>query len=874
MSSSDQASVNTSGTGESKKESIFRKLRENVDHVQSGISRLGVSVATTWNPNHRHDEEWEKEIDAKLEATRDSHRFRSFAPDRPGNLVKWHIDGHDYFWALSEIIDSATESIMILDWWLTPELYLRRPAAYFPEWRLDRLLKRKAEQGVKVFVQVYKEVTASMSLGSKHTKHALEDLHPNIAVMRHPDHSGGELVYYFSHHEKLCIVDNKVAAMGGLDACFGRWDTPNHPLADVHPAKFEDALFPGQDYNNSRIMDFQTVDKYTSNALAIQEAGRMPWHDTSLTFIGPCVVDLVQHFCERWNFVKDLKYKHDHRMEWLALPQPWESVYAKRQAEMMEKDSQLRDDHPHLHKWKELGRQFAHPYHWPPSDLPRASEPVPEGTCRVQVLRSAADWSHGILTEDSIQEAYISLIREANHCIYIENQFLLTFITTTRVGNPVKNLIGAALVERILSAAKDGRKFKIYVLIPEVPAFPGNIQTNSGLKAIMEAQYRSINRGGQSILERVKEEGVNPDDYISFWNLRSYDRINAPKETIREMEEKSGVEFHEAQVALSRVYVGDPGEKADDDAVVYIEKTHDQLTKGDNTNKKGKSAQDVVKLPRTVEEAKNIIRKFESAAVNNIGDVPDNVCQDALRSGVNVKTEAWAGTEQEELDSIVTEQCYIHTKLMIVDDRRIICGSANLNDRSQRGDHDSEIAIVIEDNDMIETTMNGKKYMAGKLAASWRRSLMREHLGLSAPLPPQLPTNQPNDNMKAAPVHNHYDFGSPDDLAVADPLSDEFVNLWNTTGKTNREIFEHIFRCVPTDKVRNWAQYGEYIRASGSIKTGHVAHAALSVQEVKNDLSKIRGHLVDMPIHFLEEEAYLTEGDFMSVNSVTLAIYI
>lgn len=41
------------------------------------------------------------------------------------------------------------------------------------------------------------------------------------------------------------------------------------------------------------------------------------------------------------------------------------------------------------------------------------------------------------------------------------------------------------------------------------------------------------------------------------------------------------------------------------------------------------------------------------------------------------------------------QQCYIHTKLMIVDDRRVIVGSANLNDRSQNGDHDSEIAIVI-----------------------------------------------------------------------------------------------------------------------------------------------------------------------------------
>lgn len=80
-------------------------------------------------------------------------------------------------WAVSEMIDSAKEFIFILvtyslfprsfcllnlillqDWWLTPELYLRRPPAYFPEWRLDHLLQRKAEEGVKIHVIVYKEV--------------------------------------------------------------------------------------------------------------------------------------------------------------------------------------------------------------------------------------------------------------------------------------------------------------------------------------------------------------------------------------------------------------------------------------------------------------------------------------------------------------------------------------------------------------------------------------------------------------------------------------------------------------------------------------------------------------------------------------------
>jgi phospholipase D1/2 len=56
----------------------------------------------------------------------------------------------------------------------------------------------------------------------------------------------------------------------------------------------------------------------------------------------------------------------------------------------------------------------------------------------------------------------------------------------------------------------------------------------------------------------------------------------------------------------------------------------------------------------------------------------------------------------------VTELLYIHSKVMIVDDKRVIMGSANINDRSQKGDGDSEIALVVEDTDMIKTTMDGK----------------------------------------------------------------------------------------------------------------------------------------------------------------------
>jgi phospholipase D1/2 len=43
------------------------------------------------------------------------NRFGSFAPQRRHNDVKWFIDGCGYFWAVSEALESAKESIWILD---------------------------------------------------------------------------------------------------------------------------------------------------------------------------------------------------------------------------------------------------------------------------------------------------------------------------------------------------------------------------------------------------------------------------------------------------------------------------------------------------------------------------------------------------------------------------------------------------------------------------------------------------------------------------------------------------------------------------------------------------------------------------------------
>lgn len=89
-------------------------------------------------------------------------------------------------------------------------------------------------------------------------------------------------------------------------------------------------------------------------------------------------------------------------------------------------------------------------------------------------------------------------------------------------------------------------------MIPAIPGFAGDIQGSSGTLAILDAQYQSISRGGKSICELIEKAGFNPSDYIEFYNLRSYDRLNNDPARLRRMQEKSGISFEKAQAALAR----------------------------------------------------------------------------------------------------------------------------------------------------------------------------------------------------------------------------------------------------------------------------------------------------------------------------------
>ncbi|GME28798.1 putative phospholipase d active site motif protein [Neofusicoccum parvum] len=901
------------------------------------------------------------------------HRFLSFAPKRHDNDVKWFVDGCGYMWAVSEALERARESIWILDWWLSPELYLRRPPAKNQAYRIDRMLQAAAERGVKVNVIVYKEVEQALTrkylspllpgylhsllprstdpitrtltrvgldvifksldyaeatdpliappvtVSSKHTKHHLESLHPNIAVQRHPDHyvdhntlaqdfidqfkgftlnaksaatvpweafkaiygSHNDTVLFWAHHEKLCLIDGETAFMGGLDLCYGRWDTNQHPISDVHPGDLNRIVFPGQDYNNARIMDFQDVANWQNNKLDRQESSRMGWSDVALCISGPVVADLQEHFTQRWNYIFHEKYKikNDGRFTRLkvqkAAPSGAEDdglAYGDNEGGGGFRKTLTNLSHHAHHQFERAEGHFG--YHREPEHEQNRGSNDREGTghAAIQLARSCAEWSHGVQVEHSIQNAYIETIKNSKHFIYIENQFFIT--ATCEDQKPIKNMIGAAIVERVLRAHKNGEKWKAIIMIPAVPAFPGDLKADEALstRAIMEFQYKSINRGkGKSIYETIAAEGINPMDYLRFFNLRNYDRINNSG-ALEKAEDNAGVSYEEAREEHDREYGGRYQEREGED---------------DGYPREGEEG--------AYDDYQRGARKLGGERGLASGRW-DSVSECYMLGGEDIRNVPWSGS-YDEIDAFVSEELYIHSKLLIADDRIVICGSANLNDRSQLGDHDSEIAVIIEDPTPVESVMDGQPWRASKFAASLRRQLTRKHLGLLKPMDME----RPDENFKPIGTPNIYDWGSQEDELVADPISDDFVSLWLTTAKTNTDAFGEVFHAVPFDGVRTWDQYDEYYERyfkedkkekeekddeakedegkegkPRRYKRGHVisenfAPGEEGARQVKEILSRIKGTLVEMPLLFLKDEDVAKSG--VALNAFTEEVY-
>lgn len=409
-------------------------------------------------------------------------------------------------------INNAKHFIYITGWSVYINITLTRDPERPKQETLGELLKRKAEDGVRVLLLVWDDITSveldyfrKDGLMATHDQET-GDFFRNTKVHcvlcpRNPDDENSviqrfEVTTIFTHHQKTVIVDFEgsgaepdkrtiVSFLGGIDLCDGRYDTNEHPLFrtlnTVHRDDFHQPNFPGS---------------------SITKGGpREPWHDVHCRVEGPAAWDVLYNFEQRW----------------------------QRQAG---KGNNL------LFSVSELETFTGRP-------SPATSSEDPE-TWNVQVFRSIDDSAvYGFpknpekaatvglvsgkdnIIDRSIQDAYIHAIRRAKNFIYIENQYFIGSSygwkdSDIKVENiNALHLIPKELSLKIVSKIAAGERFTVYVVIP---MWPEGIPESVSVQAILYWQRRTMEMMYKDIALALHAKGetdvaLKLRDYLTFFCL-------------------------------------------------------------------------------------------------------------------------------------------------------------------------------------------------------------------------------------------------------------------------------------------------------------------------------------------------------------------
>ena len=167
-----------------------------------------------------------------------------------------------------------------------------------------------------------------------------------------------------------------------------------------------------------------------------------------------------------------------------------------------------------------------------------------------------------------------------------------------------------------------------------------------------------------------------------------------------------------------------------------------------------------------------------------------------------------------------TDYIVIHSKVLIVDDTKAIVGSANLNERSLIANRDTEFSVLIEDQKVDKSIMNGdNKYEETKYVFELRKKLMAEYLGIDI-----------------------------NDPILKDPLGDKLFNFMKSRAHNNTKIYHDLFACFPDD---DFTTFNKIYEAQNLKKNESPEILLNKYNQVKDN---IRGFIVEYQHYFLSEE--------------------
>ena len=844
---------------------------------------------------------WYNEIMKRANAMKkilENNVYKSYTNEKKGNLAHWFSDGEEYFKDLSEKLMQAKETIFITDWWLSPEVWLVRPvptqtymAMAFqkkdkkespPYSRLMDILYQCACRGVKVYVLVYAECSLALTLNSSHSQHALENLHSNIQVERHPVNCTDLL---WSHHEKLVIIDQIIGYVGGLDLCWGRWDTHDHPIFEEKNVK-DEYNFPGIDYSNARIRDFDKVEKYLEESCKRESFEvRMPWHDVHSRLIGPVVADIARHFVERWNFsrfgtgsgITDIKQnasvsrQNNQLRETNTLDEQLEKKEEKKggfgfitgiinqvnkkeeeQLNSNDSDNALMPDS----EAKETNDETESKNIFPMGKMKgktklrgRKKDNNKDTGNEVSFSGSSGAGPVDYTKKIGYQEQIALRSRQFQNAEMIDEDHLLVPKYNTDV-----RLRGRRLNERIKKIKQAKQSNNNITNDDEIPeeneekikddknhSYYNTFVKNVGQQAKTNQSSWFSNLLGQPEQKALETNVVNVNYFVKGikskvqvlrsackWSVGIGKKENSILQAYYQLIDNAKHYIYiENQFFVSRSFNEEERDECDyalSDVVENLIAYHirKRIERAYLAKEKFRVFVFIPLLPGFAGEPESsgtlqIILKhtYEGISRNHgmsIIEKLEKIMGEKWRDYIGFYSLRGHGFVNGEPR---TELIYIHSKLMIIDDRTVILGSANINDRSMLGTRDSEFAVLINESQRLNSKMDGKDYKAANFAYTFRLNLFAEHLGVD-----------PKNNI------------------LFDPLSEEFLKLVQNTAHNNTIIYRNLWGCYPDDQYKSFKDLRN--------------HKPLSKEELlesyKNEKSKIIGHVVEFPLHFLEKE--------------------
>ena len=760
--------------------------------------------------NFFEKEYWRNELEKRkknYELLYGKNKYNAYENKKKFNLCKWFVDGKDYFEDLFQKLMEAKSSIYIADWWLSPEVFLRRPV-YDKTYidmaekkiltkdfgqnmtRLMDVLDYKCRQGVKVYILIYYEVSLVMPLNSKYTEETFKKINPKIKVTRHP--AKDDFTYSWTHHEKLVIIDQMIGYVGGLDLCWGRYDTNNHPIYEG-PNSQSIYEFPLIDYSNARIRDFENLDNYWIENVPRKDTMRMPWHDVHSRIIGPAVRDIARHFIVRWNHAnfperkergltsisEDVRLFQNNSNFWQAFA----GILKKRSDKIQQK--KLEKSEKPLQKINTIEGM--------------RSKSIKTEELTIGEKEKENKQIEAFMKGKKIGNDHL-LIRDDSQSGTNKQKPRYYSLLVKSMGKMGYHTIPIDKENVILNAEMYDKYFTPGCIMSEVQVLRSSSEWSAGIKKT----ENSILQGYYELIENSKHYiYIENQFFISkSWTDEEKEQcdhsINDVVQNkviyyIRKRIEKAYYKKEKFRVFIFLpLFPGFPGEPEEIPLIqIILRHTYTGICKNHGLS----LIEQLYKIMG--DEWKNIIGFYSLRNHALINGVPK------------------------------TEIIYIHSKLMIVDDTKVLIGSANINDRSLLGDRDSEFAVIIQEKrELINRKvgrnfiMNGKtNYRAAYFATSFRRALMGEHLGID-----------------------------PNDPILDDPLSDKFYSFLVGRAKDNTTIYHNIFGCYPDD------QYTNFTLLKKAKETKEKEEPQILLNNYMRLKDKIKGHIVEFPLLFLKEE--------------------